>query len=210
MKFNFDNPVFAGLAKMVDCVILSALWLIFCIPIFTIGASTTAFYYTVHKSIHHSRGYIYQCFWHSFKSNFKQSTLMWLIMLVIYLVLFFDLFIMGGALRDGGTLGTLYYVFPVLTVLVILWNIYIFAYSARFENTKKAIMANAAVIAVANLGWTLLILLLLLVAAVIVFLIPILVFLVPAVLFLMYDVILERIFQRYMTPEDLAREKENE
>ncbi len=210
MKFNFDNKLFMGLTKLIDSVILSALWLIFSIPVFTIGASSTALYYTVHKSLHRSRGYIYQSFFRSFKSNFKQSTLMWLILMVIYVVLYFDQYIMSGVLQNGGTLGPLYYVFLVLTALVILWNIYIIAYTARFENTKRVIMKNAAIIAVANLGWTLLVLLLLLAAAVIIYLIPMMIFLIPAVLCLMYDVILERIFRKYMSPEDLAKEKEND
>jgi uncharacterized membrane protein YesL len=210
MNFNFDNKFFAGLGKLVDCVILCALWLIFCIPVFTIGASTTAMYYTVHKSVVRSQGYVLRSFWSSFKTNFKQSTLMWLIMLVIYVVLYFDQLIMSGELQNGSKLGPLYYVFLVLTALVIIWNIYIIAYSARFENTKKATMSNAAVIATVNLGWSLLVFALLAVAVVIVYLIPMLIFLVPAVLFLLYDLILERIFRKYMTEEDLAKEKEKD
>jgi hypothetical protein len=40
--------------------------------------------------------------------------------------------------------------------------------------------------------------------------VPILVFLLPAVQILLYDVILERIFRKYMKPEELERELENE
>ena len=49
MKFNFDNKLFGALGKAVDCVILSVLWLVCCLPVITIGASSTALYYTVHK-----------------------------------------------------------------------------------------------------------------------------------------------------------------
>ena len=55
MKFNWDNIVFQMLGKLVDCVWVSILWVICCIPVFTIGASTTALYYTVHKSIRGDR-----------------------------------------------------------------------------------------------------------------------------------------------------------
>lgn len=210
MTFHFDNKLFMGMAKLVDCMIVSVLWLICCIPLFTIGASTTALYYTVHKSIHRSRGYVYQSFFRSFRSNFKQATLLWLMMLAVYAVLYFDRLIMSGVLQSGGTLGSLYYVFLILTALAVLWNIYMIAYTARFENTKKAILRNAAVIAAVNPGWTLLVFVLLLAAFAAVYLIPLMIFLIPAVLFLMYDVILERIFRKYMSPEDLAREKEND
>ena len=205
-----DNKFIAGLGKAVDSILLSIIWLVFCIPIFTIGASTTAFYYTVHKSLHHGRSYIWRSFWSSFKDNFMQSTLMWLIMMVVYVVLALDRSIMLAELENGGALGVLYYMFIVMTALAVIWNIYIFAYTARFENTKKAIMKNAAIFAFANPGWSILILALLIVAVVAVMLMPPLVFIVPSVLFLMYDVILERIFRKYMSEEDLEKEKEND
>ena len=62
MKFNWDNIVFQMLGKLVDCVWVSILWVICCIPVFTIGASTTALYYTVHKSIRGDRGYTTRTF----------------------------------------------------------------------------------------------------------------------------------------------------
>jgi uncharacterized membrane protein YesL len=208
MTFNFDNKFFNGLGKLVDCVVLSALWFIFSLPVFTIGASTTALYYTVHKSVVRSRSYVFQSFWSAFKSNFKQSTLMWLIMLVIYAVLYLDQLIMRNELENGTVFGPLYYVFVILMAATIIWNLYIFAYSARFENTKKALMQNAALIAGVNPGWSLLLLVLFVLAVLAVYLIPMLIFIIPAVLFLLYDLILERVFRKYMSEADLAREKE--
>jgi hypothetical protein len=69
-------------------------------------------------------------------------------------------------------------------------------------------MQNAALIAGGNPGWSLLILVLFVLALLAVYLIPMLIFLVPAGLFLLYDLILERIFRKYMSEADLAREKE--
>ena len=48
--FNYDNKFFRALSKLVDCVLLSALWVIFCIPVFTIGASTV--HYTMRLTEH--------------------------------------------------------------------------------------------------------------------------------------------------------------
>ena len=75
MKFNWDNIVFQMLGKLVDCVWVSILWVICCIPVFTIGASTTALYYTVHKSIRGDRGYTTRTFFGAFRDNFKAATL---------------------------------------------------------------------------------------------------------------------------------------
>ena len=62
----------------------------------TIGASSTALYYTVTKVIRHGRSYIFREFWQSFKSNLKQSTAVWLIYLVLMAVLLIDIRVMGG------------------------------------------------------------------------------------------------------------------
>ena len=198
------------LSKMVDTVILSALWVIFSMPIFTMGAASTALYYTVHKTLRRNRGYIYSNFWNSFKENFKQSTIVWLILLVIYAIFGADLYLTWQFLKAGMQWGVMFYLFLVLILMTIVWTIYIVAYSARFENTKKATMKNAAAIAVVNLGWSFLILFLFLVGALVIGLIPIMIFLLPAVITLLYDIILERIFRKYMTEEDLAAERESD
>ena len=44
----------------------------------------------------------------------------------------------------------------------------------------------------------------------VIYLFPILIFLMPALLFVTYDAIFERIFRKYMSPEDLEKEKEND
>lgn len=208
--FNLDNPIFKGLSKMVDAVILSALWVIFSIPVFTMGAASTALYYTVHKTLRRSRGYIYSNFWHSFKENFKQSTILWLILLVIYVIFGWDMYLTWQFLKAGMQWGLMFYLFLALILMTIVWTIYIVAYSARFENTKKNTMKNAAAIAIVNFGWSFLILLLFLLGVFIIGMIPIMLFLVPAVTTLLYDLILERIFRKYMSEEDLAAERESD
>jgi membrane protein implicated in regulation of membrane protease activity len=55
-----------------------------------------------------------------------------------------------------------------------------------------------------------LILLIFAVVLVLLWLVPFLIFLLPAVQFQLYDVILERIFRKYMKPEDLEQELEND
>ena len=42
--FNYDNPVWRCVGKLGDLILLNILWIICSIPIFTIGASTTAVY----------------------------------------------------------------------------------------------------------------------------------------------------------------------
>ena len=81
--FSTDGPLFEGMAYIINIIYVSVLWILFSIPIITIGASSTALYYTVTKVIRHGRSYIFREFWQSFKSNLKQSTAVWLIYLVM-------------------------------------------------------------------------------------------------------------------------------
>lgn len=198
------------LTKLVDAVVLSTVWLVCCMPIVTAGVSSTALYYAVHKSLVRNRGYILKSFWHGLKTNFKQSTISWLIQLAVMIVLCFDIRIMRGIAEMSTVYATLLYFFYVLVVLMIVWMFYTFAYQARFENTIKNSLKNAAAIAFLNLPWSFLMVVFLAVTVLTIIVVPVFIFLMPAVLFWVYDLILERVFRKYMTPEDLEREKEND
>lgn len=205
---NYDNKFFQIINKLVDCFYISLLWIIFCIPIVTIGTSTTAMYYTVNKVLRGNRGYVWRSFWDSFKSNFKQSAIIWLICLAAGILLGLDAYITYQMLANGEKIGVLYYIFLVMLVFLVLWMCYLFSYTARFENSIKLIMRNCAMIAIANLPKTFLIFVLLVLAVFIVYLLPFLILLVPALVTWSLNAILENIYRKYMSPEDLEREKE--
>lgn len=208
--FNYDNVIFRGLNKFVDSVYASLLWLLCCIPIFTIGASTSALYYTAHKSIRGGREYVGRSFFKAFRENFKQATLSWLVLFFVILLLIFDARVMRQMLAAGNNLGVLYYLFLVAIVFAVGWGCYLFPFVARFENTVRATLKNAALLELRHLPWSLLLIVLFAVAALLIWLVWPLIFLVPTLLCLLDDVILERIFRRYMSEEDLARELEIE
>ena len=210
MKLSFDNKIFGALGKAVDCVILSVLWLVCCIPVITIGASSTALYYTVHKSIRGNRGYTTKNFFSAFKDNFKPATLSWMVALAVQIVLSLDAYITWQVLQTGNNMGAFFYFFLILIAFSIGWVVYTFAYIARFENTVKITLKNAVLMELRHLPWSLLIIILFLLAIFLTWLIPILGFLMPACIVLMFDLILERIFRMYMIPQDLANEKEND
>lgn len=206
--FNMDNGFFRTLSKLVDCIWLNFLFVLTCIPIFTIGASMTALYYTMQKVIRNDRGYVSSEYWHALKTNFKQATLTWLIVLAVGLLTFFDIQFMKAMDKAGQPLGKAYVFFQVLLALEILWCTYLFPYMSRFINGMKATMKNAALIAVLNLPWTLLILVLLVVTGLIMYLIPIGIFFAPVLFTWVLNRILERVFRKYMTEEDKAQEDE--
>lgn len=206
--FNMDNGFFRGVSKIVDCIYLSAIFLLTCIPIFTIGAALTALYYTVQKALKNDRGYVGGEYWHAFKTNFKQSTCIWLIVLLIGVVLMGDVRILKIMEEAGNPMGKGYIFFQVLLVLIALWCSYLFPYVARFENTTKAIMKNAVYMAVLNLPRTFLVLVYMVIAGLMVYIIPITIMLVPALFTWMQNLTLEKVFRKYMNEEDRIAEDE--
>ncbi len=109
--------------------------------------------------------------------------------------------------QQGSKIGMMYFFFLILMVFQTVWGIYIFTYSARFENGFKDTIKNAGIIAVLNLPWSILALALLAVGTLIVFISPITVTFIPTVVMYLYDILLEKIYRKYMTKEDLEKEE---
>ena len=136
--FSIDSPLMQGLSKILDCIFLSILWVVFSIPLITFGASTSALYYTANKTIRNSRGYVWQQFWRGFKSSFKQSTILWLIFALIMFLLYNDIQIVG-LLGTGNLAFAAKVFFIVLMVILCMVIIYIFPYVARFSAPLKSV-----------------------------------------------------------------------
>lgn len=146
-------------AKIGGYILASWLWLIGCIPILTVGASTTAFCTVLNKLMDNREGYIINNFWGAFKANFKKSTKMWIIFLVAIIVAVQNLRIMIDMTKNNG--GLFWFLIPVyVTILVVLIIVmlYAFAYNATFEDNIKTIIKNSFLMAFRHLGTTITIL----------------------------------------------------
>lgn len=205
---SYDNKLFSGIDKIINVFFISVIWIVFCLPIFTIGASTTAMYYTINKVLRHGRGYVFKEFWASFKLNFKQATILWLILLAVGILLGIDTYIMRQYAQAGYAWGKTFILFAIMIIFEVTWAMYIFPYIARFENTNKAILKNAAIIAIANLPRTLLMILILAVFLFLDYCFPFMIIFIPAAFMWIQSLILEKIFKKYMTEEELEIEEE--
>lgn len=155
MKTWLDNRIFIFLGKVVDVIWISLLWYVTCIPVITVGASSAALYYTVHKNLFEGRGYLFSTYKSAIKDNFRKATVLWLICLLLDAFLIFDFILTRMAIDQGSILAVLYYPVLICIVLAVMWQLSIMAYQARFEDTIEAILRKAAVIAFRNIGWML-------------------------------------------------------
>ena len=123
--FNYDNPVWRFIGKLGDLMILNILWVICSIPIFTMGASTTAVYYVTMKLVRGDDGYTLRNYFKSFKENFKQATVIWLLMLLTGFILGFDLYFFLRVLTSNSVFRTVFT--AAIGALSMIW-LCIFSY----------------------------------------------------------------------------------
>lgn len=142
--FNYDNPVWRFIGKFGDLILLNILWLVCSIPIFTIGASTTAVYYVTLKLVRDDDGYTIKSFFKSFKENFKQATAIWLVLLAVGAILGVDLYFFTRIYTGSGTLKTVMLtVFLAMIIVYAAVFMYIFPLQSRFYNNVRRTFFNA-------------------------------------------------------------------
>ena len=146
--FNLDGPVLQFINKIVYSVYLNILWFICCIPIVTIGASTTALFYVSLKLAKNEEGNVTKAFFRSFRENFRQGTVIWLILLAFGLVLGVDGYVLYHMRFENvfWTLCTAAFCVAVAAYAIVL--MYIFPLLARFDNTVGAMFKNALFIGI--------------------------------------------------------------
>lgn len=155
MKFDItDNVIVRALSKICDMVCLNLLWVMCSIPVFTIGASTTALYSVMLKMVKNEEGYIFRSFFKAFKSNFKQSTAVWLLMLFLSIVCWIDLRMAGMLTGTAGLI--LRSVFLLVGFVILSVVIYVFPLIARYENSTRATLRNAVILTVGKLPYSIL------------------------------------------------------
>ena len=142
-------------------------------------------------------------FWNSFRTNFKQATLVWLLLVAIYSLGMANSYV-GYQLLMAGTLSKGIFVFVILLMLMVTaWANYLLPYIARFQNTTKDILKNAVYISVANIGWSILTLFMLLATVFACWLIPVTTVCLPVLYVVLANKIFERVFRKYVATEDL-------
>lgn len=143
---NPDGTVMQFITKIVYSVYLNILWLICCLPVFTIGASTTALYYVSLKIVKNEEGNLTKAFFHSFRDNLKQGTQIWMILFGVGAVLGVDGYVLYHMRFENAFWTLLTAVFIVAAVAYGIVLLYIFPLLAHFSNTTKAMLKNSLMI----------------------------------------------------------------
>ena len=199
--FGHDSPIIGSLSKIGDVICLSALWLVFSIPIFTIGASTAAADTAASRNLRGGKGYLWKTFWNSFRGEFKRATLVWLIALAVMTLLTADVFLFRSLKLAEKPMGNLYWVSFAIWWVALTWTVYLSTYVARITGRVRDTIRNGYLLMILHPIRSFAILLTLLGGAVIVLMVPFMVLIVPAVVLLICSFPLEKTFLAHQPPE---------
>ena len=212
--FNYDGKFARALQKVADVIIVSVLWIVGCLPLITIGASTTALYYTAIKAVL-KEGTVVKNFFKSYKENLKQSIVIEVILLIVAYIMYINwkiVFQMSG----GGS------VFKIVYFVVLIWLVpivcYIFPLLARFALSTKLLFVNAFVLSFKNLPKTIFIILTSMLPIVclvvrvdyVIKMLPLIVVAVPGLIAYLNATMFVKIFEPYMPKEEAEDELEEE
>lgn len=204
--FDIDSKFMRGLIHIADCICLSVLWLVFSIPIVTMGASSAALYAAVYKYIRRDEGYLWRTFWDAFKENLKRSTLAWLPALALLILLTVDALVFRSMYLQGKLIGNLYWVILVLICVAVTWTAWLSAYCARFNGSVKDVLRFSLLLMAAHPVKSLWVFLPILAGAALILIAPVLLLIVPAAACWIGSVTMEKVFLLHMRPEDVEKE----
>ena len=187
------------LSSLIDLIWAGILWLFCSLPVITIGASTTALYYTIVKCVRHDRGRVVNCFFHSLRSNFRQATVIWLLCLLYIAVGIGDAYAFSRmGVREGELLFYISRLFFLPVPLLFPW---LFAFLSRFENTVGGTLRFSVFLALRHIGITLLLAAELIALILICWLLPIFIPLLPGPFCMLMSLHIEPVFRK-MTEAD--------
>ena len=171
--FSPDSKFMTVVSRFADLLLLNLVFLLTCLPVFTIGAAVTALYTMCFRLMREEYSGLLRSYFSAFKSNFRQATCIWLLLLLIVcpaLFYFYVLFSIDSLLRYFG------FLFILISLLAAMTASYVFPWISQFENTTGQALKNALILSISHLPRTL--------AIVAINLVPVIVFFISPELFL--------------------------
>lgn len=136
--FDVDGPLYKFMATLLDVIKINFLWLIFSLPLVTVGASTVAAFAVTNKMAEDKEGYVGRQFLEAFKANWKQGIPLGLMAVIGAYAVYLDFEL------QRVTESMVLQIAGILTcVILVSAFLYAFALCARYENTIKNTLLNS-------------------------------------------------------------------
>lgn len=151
--FSPDSIAMRFLTLLCNLMYINLLFIIFSLPLFTMGASFSAMYSTLFKMLHGDDPFIGKTFVKAFKSSFKQATTMWLPIAIFEILFVIGIYITLFILDPMYNM--LQYPLSISFFLLLCISNYIFPQIALFNQTNSVTLKNAVLLAISNFPTTL-------------------------------------------------------
>ena len=155
--FNPDSRIMIFLSRVADLVILNILWLVCCVPVVTIGASTTAMYHVIRHWQKDSVSSVVRDFFQSFKEDFKQATPVYLILLIPTVAVVMNAMLIFNPENSAAVPSYLLVIWFISALILLFISSFVYPVMAFFADSIFKTLRNAMVLALANLPRTILI-----------------------------------------------------
>ena len=145
--FNLDSPIGRAMNTVADIMILSVLWVVCSLPVFTVGAATTALYYASMRSVR-QEGSVFKDFFRAFRDDFKKSLMFTLLLAGAVLLIAGDFWIFSKVQLAGESV--LRVILYAVIFLLIMIASYFFPLLARYDAAVKAHIKNAFLLSISS------------------------------------------------------------
>lgn len=150
---SIDSKFMKFVDRAVDVFVLNLVWLVFCLPLVTIGAATAAAFAVTMKMVDDEEGPVVRSFWKAFLAHFRRGTALWLLQAAALYALYLD-FQLLSATEDPPLV--LLVISIVSVVFVFGAFVYAYALTVRYGQSVKAALQNSVRICFQYYGRTLL------------------------------------------------------
>lgn len=204
--FDMDGPVYTAGTELADAMILTILWFIGCLPIVTIGTSTSALFYIYGKKARGEDAYVWRDFWKSYRQNFAQSIPVTLILGLMWLSVYAYIFIMEG--YQGGAPTLLAGLSLFFTLEVTLMTIYVLAVLSRFHMKVFNMFLTAFVLAHKHILTTVMIVVGVILLQYVSMVIPFVIIIMPILIAAVASIPIQKIFTQHIKASEEIKEAE--
>lgn len=143
--FDPDSLFYRILLFLTDLVVLNVLFLLTCLPVFTIGPSLTALYTVAFRLGTPREGGVTRDYFRAFRANFRQGVILGLLATVWVAAAAFCLY--WAARQNTATLVA----FGSVVCLGVMTLGYVFPLLSRFDNTCPGTLKNAMLLCLGHL-----------------------------------------------------------
>lgn len=149
--FAYDNPIWRVMGRVADIFILTVLWILFSLPIITIGASTIALYYVTLKMAENKEGYLAKAFVKAFRDNLAEGVLLEVIMVILGGAVAYGIFSFRGMATELDKI--MLWFFGVIGVVYLFMLTAVFPLAARLDAPIPKLLALTYMVCIQKFSW---------------------------------------------------------